>query len=688
MVNSLTVTVTGDVAQAACAIVIAAVLSGLYRHYRRGYFLHWTWSWWVLSVSLLCAAGALASGAVGTFDGRPAMIARLVSLVAAAVQAAWLVAGTFELVRGRPVARGRLRAALGLLAILGAGAFAFSLSLQPLSRPVVESLVRTVFAALAFLVAGVGVFRARSLGRSMGRTVVGASFFAYAAAQIYDATLLVSGAFGAYAASSSLAEILAPVLQTLMGLGMVTWLLEEERSRAIDATALAAHRAQHDPLTELANRTLFCDHLAAAISKSKEAKTEVAVFLLDLDRFKDINDSLGHGRGDELLRLVTGRLRASLRPGDTVARLGGDEFTVLVPKLSGDRDLVRIADKVLNAIRRPYTLDGREVVVTASLGASRYPHDGTEPDDLLKKADVAMYQVKAQGRDGYQLYAASMDANAVDRLALENDLRKALIQGELILHYQPVLAAVSGDIVSVEALLRWRHPSRGLLPPSEFLWLAETSGMSNALDLWVLRTACQEVRSWQRVPHGSGLRVAVNLSARSFQRSDLVERVKDVLWETGLPSSCLELEITETIAMHNAEASLRILRELKELGVRIAIDDFGTGYSSLSYLRTFPVDTLKMDASFVRSLHADRASSEIAAAVIALAHSLGMRVIAEGVEQEQQWKTLRSHGCDELQGYLFSAARPADECRELVAAPPGSLFPDASAEGEAARRVL
>jgi diguanylate cyclase (GGDEF)-like protein len=391
----------------------------------------------------------------------------------------------------------------------------------------------------------------------------------------------------------------------------------------------------------------------------------VAVFVLDLDRFKGINDSLGHRRGDDMLRLVGDRLRSSLRPGDTIARLGGDEFAVLLAAVGGERDMVRLGEKVLDSLRRPFNLDGHEIVTTASLGISRFPEDGADPEELLKKADVAMYQAKSLGRDGLQLYAAAMDAHALDRLSLENELRRALANDELSLFYQPVLDCETGRIEGVEALLRWQHPVRGLLIPADFLWIAEMSGVSNPLDLWALRNACRQVLAW----HGQGLpqlRLAVNLSARPFQRPDLIERVKDVLWETGLPSSCLELEITETLAMQNAEESLGVLRGLKELGVRIAIDDFGTGYSSLSYLRNFPIDTLKIDASFIRSLSDDSNSLEIASAVIALAHSLDIHVVAEGVEKEEQWRMLRDQGCDEVQGYFFSMPLTAVECQRLL----------------------
>jgi diguanylate cyclase (GGDEF)-like protein len=445
---------------------------------------------------------------------------------------------------------------------------------------------------------------------------------------------------------------------------MVIRLLEEERKQLLVASEQIEHLAYHDALTGLPNRNLFLDHLRLALALAAREGRQVAILFLDLDRFKTINDSLGHASGDELLRTIAGRLRACLRQGDTVARLGGDEFTVLLPEVATEDDTVRVAEKLLDRIRQPLILQSREIVVTSSIGISRFPQDGDLPEELVKKADVAMYQAKQLGRDGYQIYLPTMDADALEQLSLENDLRRALANDELCLYYQPILDSHSGRIEAVEALLRWQHPQRGLMGPSEFLWIGEQSGLINPIDFWALRTACREVCSWMK--EGVDVRVTVNLSARPFQQPDLIERVQSVLEETGLPAELLELEITETLAMQNAEVSLTVLRALKDLGVRIAIDDFGTGYSSLSYLRTFPIDTLKIDESFVRSLNVGDVRAEIPAAMIALAHSLDIRVVGEGVEEEVQWLILREQGCDEVQGFLFSRPVPGDQCRDLI----------------------
>jgi diguanylate cyclase (GGDEF)-like protein len=678
MISDLTlVAVTGYLAQAACAIVVAIVLVSFHRHYHRDYLGHWARSWWAFTAHLAGTALALLLIRQGPATSVLRLSAALIYQIGGFCQVGWLLFGTYEVATGREVERRRRWWLLGGLVLIAVASVAGSAFLAPQSRLAARVGLGALAAGAAFLYAAVAVLRTTLHPDTLGRRVVGISFALYAAAQLQVAALLaamplqallgtrVYDALQRYSANPLPFLQVDFLLQAMMGLGMVIWLLEEERSRAFQASEQIAHLAYYDPLTQLANRNLFHEHLRLAMSRVDRNDLGVAVFVLDLDRFKSINDSLGHRRGDKMLRLVGRRLRGSLRPGDTIARLGGDEFAVLLPAVAGERDMVRLGEKVLEALRRPFNLDGHEIVITASLGISRFPGDGAEAEELLKKADVAMYKAKLLGRDNLQVYAAAMDAHALDRLSLENDLRRALANDELQLFYQPVLEAETGRIEGVEALVRWQHPVRGLLLPTDFLGIVEMTGLSNPLDMWVLGTACRQVKAW----HDAGVpvpRLAVNLSARPFQRPDLIERVKDVLWETGLPSSCLELEITETLAMQNAEESLGVLRGLKELGVRIAIDDFGTGYSSLSYLRNFPIDTLKIDASFVRSLADDSGSREIASAVIALAHSLGIRVVAEGVEKEVQWRMLRDQGCDEVQGFFFSVPLPAEECRKRI----------------------
>ncbi|HEY2944438.1 MAG TPA: EAL domain-containing protein [Vicinamibacteria bacterium] len=438
-----------------------------------------------------------------------------------------------------------------------------------------------------------------------------------------------------------------------------------ERKRAEEQIKSLAY---HDSLTGLPNRRLFQDRLSVAVAQAHRNAQRLAVLFLDLDRFKSVNDSLGHAAGDRLIQEVAERLRTCLREGDTVARLGGDEFTLLLPGVAQVVDAARVAEKVLDALRVPFLIDDRELLATASIGISLYPEDGRDADTLVKNADNAMYRAKQQGRDNYQLCAPALNATALERLALESSLRHAVGQDELVLHYQPVLDLVSGRVESMEALLRWRHPELGLVPPADFIPLAEMTGLVIAFSPWVLRTACAQAREWQAAGH-PGLGVAVNLSARQFQHPGLVGQVKRALEETRLEARFLELEISESSAMQGPEANVPTFRALKALGVGLAIDDFGTGCSSLSYLRRFPIDALKIDRSFTAEITRDPDDAAIANVVIALAHTLKLRVVAEGVETDDQLSFLTARRCDQGQGYLFGSPRPAQDCTALLDAP-------------------
>ncbi len=430
-----------------------------------------------------------------------------------------------------------------------------------------------------------------------------------------------------------------------------------ERKRAEEQVK---HLAFHDPLTNLPNRLLFNDRLTLAVAQAHRHNQRLAVLFLDLDRFKIINDSLGHSVGDELLRQLAERIQEHVREGDTVARLGGDEFTLLVPGITADEDAAKIARKICGAIHDPFWIDGRELFVTASVGVSVYPADGHDAETLVRNADSAMYRAKEQGRDNYQLYTPAMNARAVERLSLESRLRQAVAHDELELHFQPFIDLKTAELLGAEALLRWRHPELGLIPPGEFIPIAELSGLIVPIGEWVLKTACAEARKW----HEKGfpeLTVSVNLSSRQFQHTDLVSQVTQALGETGLEPNKLDLEITESNAMQNAEHSINTLWGLKKQGVRISMDDFGTGYSSLNYLKRFPIDRIKLDQSFVRDLPSDKDDAAIAMAVIAMGRSLELEVIAEGVETEEQLAFLKGHQCDQLQGFLLSKPLAADD---------------------------
>jgi diguanylate cyclase (GGDEF)-like protein len=413
------------------------------------------------------------------------------------------------------------------------------------------------------------------------------------------------------------------------------------------------HMAFHDELTGLPNRALFMDRVEHALARANKVGSRIAVLFVDVDNFKVVNDSLGHGAGDHLLKVLSGRLRACLDARVTLARFGGDEFTILVEDLSDVVDAHTVALRVREVLRHPVRVAEREVFATASIGIAVNASADDSPGDLVRNADVAMYRAKANGRAGFVVFDRTLDAVAVGRLEVETELRAALERGELEVHYQPIVQLATGRICEVEALVRWRHPSRGLIPPDRFIPVAEETGLIIPIGMWVLETACREVRAWRmRLGKYEDLRLSVNLSARQFQHPTLVEDVERVLQETGLDPDNLTFEITESIAMRDVGVAGNILADLKGLGVRLAIDDFGTGYSSLSYLHRFPIDVLKIDRSFVSRLGGGQ-DVAIVEAVIALARGLNMEVTAEGIETNAQLAQLERLGCHKGQGYYF-----------------------------------
>jgi diguanylate cyclase (GGDEF)-like protein/PAS domain S-box-containing protein len=426
-----------------------------------------------------------------------------------------------------------------------------------------------------------------------------------------------------------------------------------------------SHLAQHDSLTGLPNRLLLMDRLTQAIALARRNRHRLAVLFLDLDGFKHINDSLGHAIGDRLLQSIAGSLSACVRKSDTVSRQGGDEFVILLPTVTRAADAAVSAEKIMGEIRKPYHIGENSLRVTASIGSSTYPENGEDAETLLKNADMAMYHAKDAGRDNYQFFRSAMSLRAVERNSLEGQLRHAVERQELLLHYQPKINLKTGAITSVEALVRWQHPERGLLLPGQFLAIAEDTGMIIAIGQWVLHEACRQTREWL----DAGLRavpVAVNISSLEFRGERFLEGVRAALKDTSLNSGYLELELTETVLMRNAESTSRALAELKALGVRLAVDDFGTGYSSLSYLTRFPIDTLKLDQSFVRGIVDGSSDTIIASAVINMGKSLKHTVIAEGVETGEQLAFLKALGCDEGQGYLFSRPIAAQLIAKLL----------------------
>jgi len=413
------------------------------------------------------------------------------------------------------------------------------------------------------------------------------------------------------------------------------------------------HLAHYDQLTQLPNRTLFLDRLTQALARANWHQRLVAVLFLDLDRFKVINDTLGHDTGDLLLQAVAGRLLKAVREGDTVARFGGDEFVIALVDVADEQDVYLITEKLLRELGRPFVIRDRELFVTTSIGISLYPHDGTDTSELIRNADASMYHAKELGKNNYQRYSPILHARSPKRLELETSLRHALDRQEFRLHYQPKIDLITGRLRGMEALLRWQHPEIGLIAPLEFISLLEETGLIVKVGAWVLQTACVQTKAWQ-VAGFPDLRVAVNLSARQFTQHNLSETVVKALRASGLQPRCLELELTESILIEHSETTLASLRELSGMGIQLAIDDFGTGYSSLSYLTRFPIDTLKIDRSFVHDIATDPDDAAIVQAVIVMAHSLGLTVVAEGVETKDQFNYLRRNRCDEIQGNFFS----------------------------------
>ena len=430
-------------------------------------------------------------------------------------------------------------------------------------------------------------------------------------------------------------------------------------TRALDNIS---YLANHDPLTDLPNRTVFADRLRQAQRQADRDGADVSVLCLDLDHFKDVNDTLGHHAGDRLLQQTAERLRTCLRDVDTLARMGGDEFAVVQVDARGPEGAAALACRIVEALTQPFDLDGHDAIVNTSIGIAFYPDDGADPETLLRNADTALYRAKAEGRGLYMFFEEAMNVELQARKALERDLRQALVEGQFELHYQPQMDLAHARIVGVEALLRWPHPERGNVSPADFIPLAEETGLILPLGEWVLRTACREAVAW------SDLSVAVNLSPTQFRQADLADTVAGILAETGLDPNRLELEITEGVLLQDTDATLKTLHALKRLGVRIAMDDFGTGYSSLSYLRRFPFDKIKVDRSFVSEIGRSAEAESILRAVVSLGGSLNMRANAEGIETEEQAVWLKREGCKEVQGFYFGRPMSAAEIDRLAAA--------------------
>jgi diguanylate cyclase (GGDEF)-like protein len=631
---------------------VSLLLLQIYRSFRTKYVLHWTLSFASLAVFHLATTSLIfRDGAAEPF----VLIAgSVIGGAAAYLQLGWLIWGAAELAKKKEIKVAEPARVLLLLAGVGvlSGAIPFFVGRDPAVHRFFYLGLHALGAALTFVAAAYAVRRFRGAGFM----VPAIAFGIYGLVQL-DVFLDIMRSVVAHGTSLPLLSVGVSELagSAIVALGAVLIVLEDQREMSAFASSQVEQLAYYDTLTGLPNRSLFSDRLSVALTHANRHRYKLAILFLDIDRFKQINDSLGHSVGDRLLKIVSTRIRSAIREEDTVARFGGDEFTVLIHIIGKIEDAGKIGQKILDALKTPITIDERDFVVTSSIGISVYPLDGADGETLIRNADTAMYRAKDLGRNSFQFYAATMNHKALEALEVENGLRRALANNEFVLYYQPLVDVTSATVFGLEALIRWQHPELGLLRPDRFIPAAEQSGLIIAIGRWVLREACKQAAEWHR--RGHKVVMAVNLSGRQFSDADLIHHIQDALEEAGLKPEFLELEITEGYAMQDVQKAIQTLKQLKSIGVRIAIDDFGTGYSCLSYLKQFPIDTLKLDGSFVRDLAAPE-DAQIALGVIALAHSLKLKVIAEGVETISQLAFLKEHACDRLQGYLFSRPMP------------------------------
>lgn len=626
----------------------------IFRSYRTSYLAQWTLSFAAL---VLFRAGfgvvVLRTASTGSSASALQIVISIFAGAAAYLQIAWLVWGTFEVALRKPLKIADSQRLLAVLAGAGviSGTLPFLIGHDASIHQYLPLCLHSFAAAVTFILSAITIRRFR--GR--GFTVPAVAFAVYGLTQL-ESFILIMRALVAHTQPPLIPAGAADAIgSAIVALGCAMVVLEDQREASIAANSQVEQLAYYDPLTGLPNRSLFADRLRVALAHAHRHRYKLAVLFLDVDRFKQINDSLGHTVGDRLLKTVAERIRSSIRDEDTVARFGGDEFTVLIHIIGKVEDAGKIAQKILDSMKTPIRIDDRDFVVTCSIGVSIYSVDGADSETLIRNADTAMYRAKDLGRNSYQFYAATMNHKALEALEVENGMRRALAQNEFVLYYQPLVDIGSGSVFGIEALIRWQHPDLGLLRPDRFIHAAEESGLIITIGRWVLREACKQAAEWHR--RGHRVVMAVNLSGRQFQDPELIAQVQEALEAADLRPQYLELEITEGYAMQDVQKAIETLRQLKSLGVRIAIDDFGTGYSCLSYLKQFPIDTLKLDGSFVRDITVPE-DAQIALGVIALAHSLKLKVIAEGVETIGQLTFLRENACDRLQGYLFSRPMP------------------------------
>ncbi len=657
-------TLLGLGAQSIFAALLAVLLRRFHRRHRRPYLLEWSYAWWAFCAAQAGGMYGVANLGILAADHWSRLAATALSQTGALWHGAWMLLGTYAISTGRTFdRRGRLAllAGLALLGSLSAFAYAFDPGAAR-ERLFVRVGVRALILSVALVAAGAAMWRFYRRSTATGPRFVSFAFFACG---LHQGLLfgIAGGWLGlGYGLGLGYLDLL---LIGLLGLSTVVWLLEEEHFRLTDASRQIEQLAFFDMVTGLPNRKLFLDRLRQEMELSAQEGKGAALLFLDLDHFKRINDSYGHDVGDLALAAVAERLRHSVREGDVVGRLGGDEFTVLLPGVASPAEAAAAAGQLLERLREPLSAGGHRMVLAASVGSSLFPADGDDPGTLLRKADIAMYRAKEAGRNRHVGFDDAMSESSRERYALELALRSENLASQLVLHYQPIVKSGSGEIVGAEALVRWLHPERGLLPPVEFLPVAEASGAAEVISDWVLESACRQCAEWRQRFH-DGLTVSVNLTARAFESPRLLETVDRALTRSGLPAHALELEITETMALLSGGEPLATLGRLRQRGARVAVDDFGIGYSSLSYLRELPIGTVKLDSSFIRELGRRPEDSRIVGAVIQLAHGLGMDVVAEGVEEEEQMAVLEMLYCDKMQGFLFSRPLPPADFEALM----------------------
>ena len=654
-------------AMAAESAIIALVLLGLYRFYFNKHLMIWAWAWGALGVYAACSGISLLLILQGNPPDHPLrLLLTALSIAALYVHASWLLFGMREIVTGELVRRPvRLLfvssaglAGLASVLLFGSG---FSANARLLTRVGIPALA----VGAVYLLSARQMRRASGDRRHLGRRIMAGGFAAFGLLQVHHFGVALAQVLGVpyphYARYMGFGELL---LQMVIGMSIVVWFLEEERARVMDAAGQLEHLAYHDALTQLPNRTLFLDRLSQAVAQAFRTRDRVGVLCLALDRFKGVNKSLGYAGGDELLRSVGERLRGALREGDTLSKFPGAEFGFVMTGLRTDGEVESRSQEIADLFDEPFATPGRDLFLTPVTGASRFPGHGLYAEELFHNAQAAMEEARRKGKR-CAMYDPSLPSPDQADLRLEADLRRALLEDQFDLHYQPFFELDTGRIRGFEALLRWRHPELGLLYPKDFLGRAEAVGLGDELNLWSLRRGLDQLSLWRGRGHRD-LSLAVNLVARLFQDPELVGRIRRRLERNGVPPGAFTIEITESLAMQNPEASLRVLRELHGLGVSLAIDDFGTGYSSLAYLRNFPLDILKIDQSFVQRFPFDHPTVAIVEAVIVMAHSLSMTVVAEGVETEEQRALLRRLHCDQVQGYLFSRPLEVAACEALL----------------------